>query len=117
MIRFAAVLGFTGVLLGAFGAHGLRSWVSDPHLWEVWDTAARYQLIHAVALLAGSNVCGRAVAVAWGLGVLLFSGSLYAMALTELRVLGAVTPLGGLCFLVGWALLFRRGAMSARSGA
>lgn len=107
MMRVAAVLGLTGVALGAFGAHGLAAMVDDPHRLDVWDTAARYHLIHAVALLAVASTGRTAVAWAFALGVLVFSGSLYALAWTGIGLFGAVTPIGGACFLVGWALLLR----------
>ena len=109
VVRLAALLGFSGVALGAFGAHGLRDRVS-PAMLEVYRTGVLYQLIHALATLAiglGARHLRRARAIAglFGIGVLFFSGSLYAMALTGITVLGAITPLGGLSFLIGWALL------------
>lgn len=101
------VIGALGVGLGAFGAHGLRGVVEDPHLLEVWETGARYHLIHALALCA---VAAHPSSPRWagGLfiaGVVLFSGSLYTMTLTGARWLGAITPLGGLCFIAGWLAL------------
>lgn len=108
----AGVSGALGVGLGAFGAHGLKRVVTDPHLLEVWDTAARYHLIHAVALgLVAAHP--RAPSAAGGLfvaGTLIFSGSLYLMTLTDQRWLGAITPIGGLCLIAGWLAL----AFSAR---
>lgn len=105
------VFGFLGVLAGAFGAHALRGTL-PPDLLAVFETGARYQLAHAVALLAvaalGPRLAGRALAItgwAFTAGILVFSGSLYALALTGVRAWGAVTPLGGLCFLAGWAVL------------
>lgn len=107
----AAVLGFLGVALGAFGAHGLKAALEAQGSTETWKTAVLYQLVHAVALLAlagwrdahgGTN--GR-VATLWVAGTLLFSGSLYWLALGGPRLLGPVTPLGGVAFLAGWALL------------
>jgi uncharacterized membrane protein YgdD (TMEM256/DUF423 family) len=105
--RIAGVTGALGVLLGAFGAHGLKGRVTDPHLLEVWDTAARYHLLHALALglVAVHPRRPTSAGVAFVLGILLFSGSLYAMTLTGVRALGAVTPLGGLSFITGWVLL------------
>ncbi|MEQ1503924.1 MAG: DUF423 domain-containing protein [Myxococcota bacterium] len=105
--RIAGVVGALGVALGAFGAHGLKTRVTDPHLLEVWDTAARYHLLHALALCAVAahprppNVAGGAFL----LGIALFSGSLYAMTLTDVRALGAITPFGGVAFIVGWLAL------------
>lgn len=108
-IRAAGVTGALAVALGAFGAHGLKQVVTDPHLLEVWDTGARYHLIHAVAMLAIADRPGVPVLTSrlWLAGIALFSGSLYTMALTDLRWLGAVTPLGGVCFIAGWLLLLR----------
>jgi uncharacterized membrane protein YgdD (TMEM256/DUF423 family) len=113
-MRLAAVTGALGVALGAFGAHGLRQVVDDPGLLDVWDTGARYHLVHAVALLAVARAdVPRWVPRLWVAGIVLFSGSLYAMTLTGVRALGAVTPLGGLCFIAGWALLARSAPPSA----
>jgi len=106
-----ALMGFVGVGLGAFGAHALKGRVS-PDMLAVFETGVRYQMYHALALLATAALMsrseGRAVLVAgWSftVGILLFSGSLYALALTGVTILGAVTPLGGLAFLIGWAAL------------
>ena len=110
LVRLAAVLGFSGVALGAFGAHGLRDRVS-PALLEAYRTGVLYHLLHALATLGvglGARRLRRAptIAMLFAAGVVLFSGSLYLMALTGLTVLGAITPLGGLAFLAGWVLLF-----------
>jgi uncharacterized membrane protein YgdD (TMEM256/DUF423 family) len=110
LLRLAAFLGFSAVALGAFGAHGLRDRVS-PALLEAYRTGVLYQLVHAlaalgVALAAGRLRRARVIAGLFAAGVALFSGSLYLMALTGITALGAITPLGGLCFLAGWALLF-----------
>ena len=107
LFRVAALVCFLGVALGAFGAHALKTTLQAHDMVDVWNKAVLYHLVHGVALLvlafhtAGSRV-------AWFLllaGVLLFSGSLYLMALTNVRWLGAITPLGGLCLLAGWAWL------------
>lgn len=110
-IRVAAAFGFLGVAFGAFGAHALRDRV-EPSLLSAYQTGVLYHLLHAAALLALA-LYSRATSsdIAWpaGLwlaGMLLFSGSLYAMALTGVTKLGAVTPFGGLCFLGGWLALF-----------
>lgn len=107
----AGVYGFLGVALGAFGAHALRERLS-PELLAVYRTGVEYQFTHllallAVALLMRSTPAPLLNAAAWcfALGVAVFSGSLYALALSGIRVLGAVTPIGGLLFLAGWALL------------
>ena len=107
--RVAAVLGFFAVALGAFGAHGLRSRLGAAEL-DVWRTAALYHLVHAVALLAvalaGARVRrGRLICGLWTAGVVIFAGSLYLLAVTGVRWLGAVTPLGGAAFLAGWLVL------------
>lgn len=105
--RIAAALCFLAVALGAFGAHWLRSTIESHGMAEVWNKAVLYHFVHAVALLALA-LYGTANRGAWWslfAGVLLFSGSLYVMALTNVRWLGAITPLGGLCFLAGWAWL------------
>jgi len=106
-----AASGFVGVAAGAFGAHGLKARLT-PELLAVFDTAARYQMIHALALLAVASAIGRwpgraAVASGWCFvaGTLIFSGSLYLLALTGVRGLGAITPVGGVLFLCGWLLL------------
>jgi uncharacterized membrane protein YgdD (TMEM256/DUF423 family) len=107
----AALAGFIGVALGAFGAHGLRSRLG-PEMLAIFETGVRYQLYHALALLAIASLMDRLngwliTTTAWLFvtGIVLFSGSLYALALTGVTVLGAITPLGGLAFLGGWACL------------
>ena len=104
-------MGFVGVGLGAFGAHGLRGRLS-PEMLSVFETGVRYQMYHALALLAValmmSRVEGRLVVIAgWSFtaGILIFSGSLYALALTGVTTLGAITPIGGVAFLAGWVAL------------
>jgi len=106
--RIAAVLCFLAVALGAFGAHGLRSTLEGRGMLDAWNKAVFYQFIHAVALLALALYGSINRGACWLLvaGILLFSGSLYLLALTNRRWLGAVTPFGGLCFLAGWAWLF-----------
>lgn len=109
MLSLSAVLGCLYVLLGAFGAHGLKGLVGEPALaW--WETGVRYHGIHALALfgagiLARTGTAPRLSAWAFVVGTVLFSGSLYAMTLTDLRWLGAVTPIGGLAFAIGWLAL------------
>lgn len=108
-VRIAAVLGFLGVALGAFGAHGLRSMLEANGRVDVWQTAVFYHLVHAVALLAVASSPlrpgMRLVGWSWLAGVLLFSGSLYLLAILNQPWLGAITPLGGVSFLVGWGCL------------
>src|SRR6059036_425870 len=104
-----AVLGFLGVALGAFGAHALRSRLS-PEMLAVFETGVRYQMYHAFALLVTALALARfdgwllrTAGWLFTAGIVLFSGSLYALALTGVTVMGAITPLGGLAFLAGWA--------------
>jgi uncharacterized membrane protein YgdD (TMEM256/DUF423 family) len=97
----AGVLGFTGVTLGAFGAHALKETLTTHGTTSTWQTAVLYHLVHAVALLA--LPVGRWPGRCWIAGVVLFSGSLYWLALGGPKALGPVTPLGGLAFLAGWA--------------
>jgi uncharacterized membrane protein YgdD (TMEM256/DUF423 family) len=111
----AALLLFVAVALGAFGAHALKSRLT-PDLQAAWQTAVQYQAWHALALLAIGVLLlvrpdARVGIAAWLFvaGIVLFSGSLYAMALTGARGLGAVTPFGGVAFLAGW-LAFAWGA-------
>jgi uncharacterized membrane protein YgdD (TMEM256/DUF423 family) len=105
--RLAAALCFLAVALGAFGAHALKSTIESYGLLDVWNKAVFYHFIHAIALLWLATLPNFKRGVWWLLfaGIILFSGSLYVMALTNLRWLGAITPLGGLCFLAGWAWL------------
>ena len=111
-IILAAFSGAAGVVLGAFGAHGLRGQIED-RLLETFQTAVQYQLFHAVTLLfVGLLILqlGRTTLLsisAWALflGIVLFSGSLYGLVFTGMKWLGPVTPLGGLCFIVGWLAL------------
>jgi uncharacterized membrane protein YgdD (TMEM256/DUF423 family) len=116
-VMAAAILGFVAVALGAFGAHGLEKWLETlpdgAKRLEWWGTGVRYQMWHALLLLGiglfGSRVDAPSLRASGWLcvaGVVLFSGSLYTMTLTGIRALGAVTPLGGLCFLAAWIGLF-----------
>ena len=107
MIRIAAVLCFLAVSLGAFGAHSLRSTLETHGMLDVWNKAVLYHFIHAIALLALALYGTANRGACWLLfaGIFLFSGSLYLLALSNVRWLGAITPLGGLCFLAGWAWL------------
>lgn len=104
-------LGFLAVALGAFGAHALKAKL-DADMLGVFETGVRYQFYHALALLVVAWACAHwtssAMSIAGWLfvaGVALFSGSLYALALTGIKALGAVTPVGGVCFLAGWACM------------
>lgn len=112
-VFWGAVNGFLAVALGAFGAHGLDGHIT-PRLLAAFKTGTEYQLTHALALilvgLLSAQWGSRSVQTAgrlFLLGIVLFSGSLYALALSGITVLGAITPLGGLSFLAGWLLLAR----------
>ncbi len=109
--RIAAALGLLGVVLGAFGAHGLAPTLAQLETVEIWKTAALYHLVHAVALLALA-AAGRAswpLTACWTGGVAIFSGTLYVLAVTGLKWLGAITPIGGTLLIAGWALVMIRG--------
>ncbi len=110
-MRLAALLGLTGVALGAFGAHGLEDILKANGRVDVWKTASIYQLFHAVALLAlaAAGRADRLVTGLWVGGVLVFSGSLYLLALTNVTWLGMITPIGGLALMAGWVMLLIRG--------
>lgn len=110
-LGLGALFGFLGVALGAFGAHALRSRLTPADL-DIYQTGVQYQLVHALALLAVAWAwtrwpAGTVAAAGWAfvVGVVVFSGSLYTLVLSGQRWLGAVTPVGGVAFLVGWALL------------
>ena len=117
--RAAATLGALsaamGVVLGAFGAHALRTRL-DPRDLETFETAVRYQMYHAFALLAAAALLNRGInqasgaAWAFAIGTVLFSGSLYGLVFTGERWLGPLTPLGGAAFIAGWVML----ALAAR---
>ncbi len=108
----AGLFGLTGVALGAFGAHALRETLLERGMTTAWETAARYQLVHAVALFAAAawqNTSQGTVhkrlniaSISWTVGTVVFSGSLYLLALGGPRWLGPVTPFGGLALLAGW---------------
>ncbi len=106
----SAISGFLAVALGAFGAHALKQRLSADML-AVYETAVQYHFYHTLALLAvavlmvGGAQGLKLSAVLFLVGTLIFSGSLYALALSGVKILGAVTPIGGLCLLAGWACL------------
>ena len=110
-LMLAAFFGFTGVALGAFAAHGLKSRLSAEYL-AIFHTGVTYQLVHTLALLGvallATQISGRLITWAgasFAIGILLFSGSLYLLTITGVSKLGIVTPFGGLAFLVGWVCL------------
>ena len=110
-LLIGAVMGALGVGLGAFGAHGLRGRLT-PDMLAVFETGVRYHMYHALAILLVAALVGRvdsrlipAAGWAFTAGITIFSGSLYVLAVSGITVLGAITPIGGLAFLVGWACL------------
>jgi len=105
--RIASTLCFLAVALGAFGAHSLKPVLEANGTIDAWNKAVLYHLAHAVALLALAlhGTASRGALSLLLAGVLIFSGSLYLLAITNLRWLGAITPIGGLCFLAGWLWL------------
>ncbi|EAS41921.1 DUF423 domain-containing protein [Photobacterium profundum] len=111
ILFFAALSGVVMVALGAFAAHGLKSQL-PPYLLDVFNTGVQYQAWHTLALL-GCGLWARIMptkavlyaALFFAAGILLFSGSLYALALTGIKWFGPITPLGGICFIIGWAAL------------
>jgi uncharacterized membrane protein YgdD (TMEM256/DUF423 family) len=121
-LAWAGAIGASGVALGAFGAHLLRPRLEAAGTLDAWETAVRYQLVHAVALVgfagwlrppgAPAGACARWTVRLWAAGTALFSGSLYGLALGGPRWLWPVTPLGGVCLIAGWVLA----ACAARAG-
>lgn len=99
--------GFLAVALGAFGAHGLKAILIQNDTTSIWEKAVFYHFVHAVMLfvLARERPLPKAPWLSFLVGILVFSGSLYLLALTNLRWLGVITPLGGASFLLGWGLL------------
>ncbi|MGF1448099.1 MAG: DUF423 domain-containing protein [Opitutales bacterium] len=115
LVAAGAFWALFAVALGAFGAHGLEGTLEQYNSVQTWQTAVDYQVTHALALLAvGVLAFGRsrpkgpwlALGILWELGIICFSGSLYWLALDGPRWLGPVTPIGGVCFMVGWGWLF-----------
>lgn len=110
--RIGAVLAALAIGLGALGAHKLEPQLTADGMLEAWKTAALYHLVHAVALyflsaLKSQNI-GRPARIAlwlWFAGIIMFSGSLYGLALTQWKMLGPVTPIGGVCLIAGWIVL------------
>jgi uncharacterized membrane protein YgdD (TMEM256/DUF423 family) len=109
--RIAAATGLLAVALGAFGAHGLRDLLGQNGTTSIWEKAVFYHFIHAVMLfvLAERKVFPACSWWCFFAGILLFSGSLYLLAVTNLHWLGAITPVGGVTFIVGWAMLICKG--------
>ncbi|MCC6152307.1 MAG: DUF423 domain-containing protein [Candidatus Hydrogenedentes bacterium] len=115
-IAIAGILGGLGVGLGAFGAHGLKEWLT-PDLLTVFEVGVRYHMYHAIAMLAAAvalnygpgNAWLKRACWFWLVGVAIFSGSLYLLAVTDVRWLGAITPIGGAAFIAGWCCIIAGG--------
>jgi uncharacterized membrane protein YgdD (TMEM256/DUF423 family) len=106
-IRISSILGFLAVAMGAFGAHMLKSVLEANDTASIWQTAVFYHLTHSIA---GLWVAGKSPLVfsLWTSGILIFSGTLYVLAITNIRWLGAITPIGGLLLIAGWAVLIAK---------
>lgn len=112
-IKFSALSGLLAVALGAFGAHALKNRL-DEYAQSIYQTAVLYQFVHTLALLAcalfmlfiGKSQALTVAGIAFILGIMIFSGSLYGLSLSGVRILGAITPIGGLAFIIGWVALF-----------
>jgi len=106
-LRLAALMGFLAVALGAFGAHGLKDLLNRNATASIWEKAVFYHFIHSVMLfiLAQRPSFQFGPWLSFFIGILIFSGSLYLLAVTNIRVLGAITPIGGISFIVGWLWL------------
>ena len=121
LLVVAAVFGFTAVAMGAFGAHAVADRVTAARL-AVFQTGAHYHLVHAVVLLVVAALplyrprLQRLAAAAFAVGIGIFSGSLYLLVLTDTAWLGAITPIGGVCLLAGWACLAAAGIGALRDG-
>ncbi|MCM3764087.1 DUF423 domain-containing protein [Neobacillus niacini] len=111
-IMIGAINAFLAVALGAFGAHGLKDKL-DAHYLDIWKTGVQYQMFHATGLMVVALLLGKAATSSlftWSgwlmlAGIILFSGSLYVLSLTKIGPLGAITPIGGVCFLAAWVLM------------
>jgi uncharacterized membrane protein YgdD (TMEM256/DUF423 family) len=113
IIQTSAIFGILAVSIGAFGAHGLKMILTVNHTLAAFNTGVEYHFYHTLALLAlgvlaqtNPSVYIKRAAVAFSVGIVLFSGSLYVLAISGIKMLGAITPLGGVAFIVGWVFLF-----------
>lgn len=111
-VIIGAINALLAVALGAFGAHGLEGKLEQKYM-DIWKTGVQYQMFHALGLLIVAILAGKYPAsslISWSgwllfIGIVLFSGSLYVLSLTKVHILGVITPLGGISFLIGWFLL------------
>jgi len=124
LLMVSGLSGVLGIGLGAFGAHGLQARLLVAGTLSAWKTAVLYHLVHTAALLAvalfassqqgAENRWAQRAGLWWAVGIVLFSGSLYVLALGGPRWLGPVTPIGGVAFIIGWAMLLPAAAKSSR---
>jgi uncharacterized membrane protein YgdD (TMEM256/DUF423 family) len=119
-ITTGSFLAFVAVLAGAFGAHGLKTRL-EPEALDIYEVAVKYQMYHSLALILvgvlSYQPSAKLSAAAWAFvsGIIIFSGSLYLLALTGLRWLGAITPIGGVAFLIGWLVLTLKFSWTSRT--
>lgn len=114
-IALGAILACLGVVLGAFGAHALKDKFASPHYAAIWETAVQYHMYHALGIIGLGILSNEAILGSIGLlswagylmltGIIFFSGSLYVLAVTGVKKLGAITPIGGMLFIVAWVLV------------
>lgn len=124
LVLMGGIFGLIGVAIGAFGAHALKATLTANETTAAFQTGVQYHMMHALALLfvgvlhsqMRPNRHLRLVGWLFTIGILLFSGSLYALAITKIGIFGAITPLGGVCFLTGWFLIILTAAQSQMPG-
>jgi uncharacterized membrane protein YgdD (TMEM256/DUF423 family) len=111
LLQLGGVFSFLSVAIGAFGAHSLKARLTELGTLETFETAVRYQMFHSIAIFLCAILMGQfkeldlsTAAYSFAAGILIFSGSLYILSLTGIKWLGAITPLGGVAFLLGWGL-------------
>lgn len=115
LLAIGAIMACLGVVLGAFGAHALKDKFASPHYTAIWETAVQYHMYHALGLLglgilSSEALLGASSLLSWAgylmfAGIVFFSGSLYVLAVTGVKKLGAITPIGGMLFIVAWVLV------------
>ncbi len=113
LLQLGATFSFLSVAIGAFGAHGLKARLTELGTLETFETAVRYQMFHSIAILICAILMAQfkeldlsTAGYSFAAGILIFSGSLFILSVTGIKWLGAITPLGGVAFLVGWGILF-----------
>ena len=124
LVLMGGIFGLLGVAIGAFGAHALKGVLTVNETTTTFQTGVQYHMMHALALLLVGvlhsqlhpNRHLRIVGWLFTIGILLFSGSLYTLAITKIGIFGAITPLGGVCFLIGWFLIILTAVQSQNRG-